>query len=174
MSTYMQAHLKRAYMWTRKHVYVSAYVGAKKDWVSVCLCIHPSIRLSIGMYLNIYIWMLLSATMSNVCVSVRLSVCQPVCMPMCKFLCLTICSSVHPCICIRECLFQSVNVSDWWQGLNYLSVLLYDCQYAHPCKCTCNYTVLCIFLFFCQPDRILSAYVSVRLFRVSPPVCVFK
>ena len=50
----MQAHLKRACTWTREHVYVSACVGAKNDWVSVCLCIHPSIRLSVGMYLNIY------------------------------------------------------------------------------------------------------------------------
>ena len=42
MSTYEQAHLKRACMWTREHVYVSACMGAKNDWVSVCLCIHPS------------------------------------------------------------------------------------------------------------------------------------
>ena len=55
MSTYMQAHLKHACMRTREHVYVSACVGAKNDWASVYLCIHPSIRLSIGMYLNIYI-----------------------------------------------------------------------------------------------------------------------
>ena len=55
MSTYMQAYLKRACMWTREHVYVSTCVGANNDWVSVCLCIHPSIRLSIGMFLNIYI-----------------------------------------------------------------------------------------------------------------------
>ena len=111
MSTYMQAQLKRACMWTREHVYISACVGAKTDWVSGCLCIHPSIRLSMGMYLNIYIWMLLSATLSKICVSVRPSVCQPVCMPTCKFLCPTICSYVHPFICTRECLFQRVNVS---------------------------------------------------------------
>ena len=100
----------------REHVYVSACVGAKNDWVSVCLCIHPSIRLSMGMYLNIYIWMMLSVTLSNVCVSIRPSVCQPVCMPMCKYICPTICSSVHPFICIRECLFQRVNVSACGQG----------------------------------------------------------
>ena len=51
----MQAHLKRACVWTREYVYVSACIGAKNDLVSVCLCIHPSIRLSIGMCLNIYI-----------------------------------------------------------------------------------------------------------------------
>ena len=66
----MQAQLKRACMWTREHVYVSACEDAKNDWVSVCLCIHPSIQLSVGMYLNIY------ATLANVCVSVRPSVCQ--------------------------------------------------------------------------------------------------
>ena len=53
----MQAHLKRACMWTREHVYVIARVGVKNDWVSVCLCIHPSVRFSIGMYLNIYVRM---------------------------------------------------------------------------------------------------------------------
>ena len=51
----MQAQLKRACMWTREHVFVSACVDAKNDWVSVCLCIHPSIQLSVGMYLNIYL-----------------------------------------------------------------------------------------------------------------------
>ena len=51
----MQAHLKRACMWTREHVYVSACVGANNDCVCVCLYIHPSIRLSTGMYLNIYL-----------------------------------------------------------------------------------------------------------------------
>ena len=48
MSTYMQAQLKRACMWTRELLYLSVCVGAKNGWVSVCLCIHPSIRLSIG------------------------------------------------------------------------------------------------------------------------------
>ena len=73
----MQALLKRACMWTREHVYVIARVGAKNDWVSVCLCIHPSVQFSTGMYLNIYVRMLLSAALSNVCVSVRPFVCQP-------------------------------------------------------------------------------------------------
>ena len=35
-------------------------------------------------------------------------------------------SYVHPFICIRECLFQRVNVSACGEGLNYLSVLLFD------------------------------------------------
>ena len=50
----------------------------KNDWVPVRLCIHPSIRFSIGIYLNIYVRMLLSAALSNVCVSVGPFVCQPV------------------------------------------------------------------------------------------------
>ena len=41
MSTYVQAHLKRACMGTHEHVYVIAHLGAKNNWVSVCLCIHP-------------------------------------------------------------------------------------------------------------------------------------
>ena len=117
--------------------------------------------------------MLLSATLSNVCVSVRPSVCQPAYMPMCKYICPTICSSVHPFICICECLFQCVNVSACGQGYNYLSVLLFDRQSAHPYKC--NYTVLCMFLSGCLPDRILSVFVYVRpSLSLSPPVCVFK
>ena len=51
----MQAHLKRACMLMRENVYVSACMGAKNDWVSVCLCVHPSIRFSMGMYVNIYV-----------------------------------------------------------------------------------------------------------------------
>ena len=31
-----------------------------------------------------------------------------------------------------------------------------------------------MFLSVCQPDRILSVYVSVHLLSVSPPVCIFK
>ena len=67
-----------------------------------------------------------------------------------------------------------------------MSVLLFDRQSAHPYQC--KYTVLCMCLSVCQPDRILSVYVSVRLLSVrissvyvsvrllsvSPPVCVFK
>ena len=98
MSTYVQAHLKRACMWTHEHMYVIACVGAKNDWVSVCLVIHPSSRFSTGMYLNIYVRMLLSAALSSVCVSVRSFVCQSVCMSMCKYVCPTICVSVHPFI----------------------------------------------------------------------------
>ena len=75
MSTYVQAHLKRACMWTREHVYVIACVSAKTDWVSVCLCIHPSVRFSIARYLNIYVRMLLSAALSNVHLSVSLYAC---------------------------------------------------------------------------------------------------
>ena len=82
MSTYVQAHLKRACMWTREHVHVIARVGAKNDRASVCLCIHPSLRFSIGMYLNIYVRMLLFVALSNVCVSVHPFVRQPVCMSM--------------------------------------------------------------------------------------------
>ena len=39
MSMYVQAHPKRACMWTRELVYVIARVGAKNDWVSVCVFI---------------------------------------------------------------------------------------------------------------------------------------
>ena len=78
----MHAYLKCARMLTREHVYVTACVGAKNDWVSVCLCIHPSIRFAIGMYLNIYVRMLLYATLSNVCMSVHPLVSQPVWMSM--------------------------------------------------------------------------------------------
>ena len=82
MSTNVQVHLKRACMWTREHVYVIARVGAKNDLASVCLCIHPSIRLAIGMFVKRYVRMLLSAALSNVCPSVRPFVCPPACMSM--------------------------------------------------------------------------------------------
>ena len=40
----MQAHLKRACMWTREHVYISACVGAKMTGCpSVCVFIHLNI-----------------------------------------------------------------------------------------------------------------------------------
>ena len=115
--------------------------------------------------------MLLSATLSNVCVSVRPSVCQPVCMPTCKFLCPTICSYVHPFICIRECLFQRVNVNACGEDK---TICLSFYLIVNPPIRTNVTTVLCMFLSVCQPDRILSVYVSVRLLSVSPPVCVFK
>ena len=87
MNEYVRASTYKACMyvcmWTREHVYVIAHVGAKNDSVSVCLCIHPSTRFSIGMYLNIYV--------RNVQSSVFFS--------------------VHLFICIHECLFQRVNVS---------------------------------------------------------------
>ena len=51
----MQVHLKRACMWKREHVYVSACVGAKNYGVYLCLSIHPPVRLFNGMYLNIYV-----------------------------------------------------------------------------------------------------------------------
>ena len=43
-----------------------------------------------------------------------------------------------------------------------------------PIRTNVTIQFLCMFLSVCQPDRILSVYVFVRLLSVSPPVCVFK
>ena len=84
MSMYVQAHIKRACMWTREHMYVLARTGAKNDW-SVCLCIYPSIRYSVGMYLNIY--------MSECCS-----------LPLVQY------QRVRPSICLSACMHVYVKV----------------------------------------------------------------
>ena len=94
----MQAQLKRACMWTREHVFVSACVDAKNDWVpSVCVFMPQS-----------------SSPLA--CISTNISECC--CLP---FWLMSACPSVHLSVSLHACLCAGFYV----QPSVLLSTLLY-------------------------------------------------
>ena len=115
------ARLNRACMRMREHVYVRdcvgaikllwcppvcvfisqsrcACVGAKADRMSVCLCMHPSIWLSLHMYIDVCMFLSASFECPSVHLSDRL------------YDCLCYSMYVHPSVLLFDILHESMNV----------------------------------------------------------------